>query len=170
MYTLNYSTYVKLKNWKKIFVESEINAMVTFGCLVPGWVQRYLQSSDTILFSDLVFTLSVQSLSHVGLFSTQWTAACQASLSITNFWSLFRLMSIKSVMPSNHLTLCHSPYMDCHSLLQGIFLTQGSNPGLLYYRLILYHLSYQGRPYENTAQSTLKIFAHSMFLYFCSNL
>ena len=36
MYTLNHSTYVKLKNWKKIVVESEVNAMVTFGCLVPG--------------------------------------------------------------------------------------------------------------------------------------
>ena len=50
---------------------------------------------------------SVQSLSHVQLFATQWTAACQASLSITNSWSLLKLMSIKSVMPSNHLTLCH---------------------------------------------------------------
>ena len=37
---------------------------------------------------------------------TPWTAACQASLSITNFWSLLRLMSIKSVMPSSHLILC----------------------------------------------------------------
>ena len=36
-----------------------------------------------------------------------WTAACQASLSITNSWSLFKLMSIESVMPSNHLILCH---------------------------------------------------------------
>ena len=38
---------------------------------------------------------------------TPWTAACQASLSITNSWSLLKLMSIKSVMPSNHLILCH---------------------------------------------------------------
>ena len=38
---------------------------------------------------------------------TLWTAACQASLSITNSWSLLRLMSIESVMPSNHLILCH---------------------------------------------------------------
>ena len=49
----------------------------------------------------------VQSLSHVQLFATPWTAACQASLSITNSQSLFKLMSIKSVMPSNHLILCH---------------------------------------------------------------
>ena len=46
---------------------------------------------------------SVQLLSHVRLFSTLWTAACQASLSITNSWSLLKLMSIESVMPSNHL-------------------------------------------------------------------
>ena len=49
---------------------------------------------------------SVQSLSHVQLFVTPWTAACQASLSITNSQSLLKLMSIESVMPSNHLILC----------------------------------------------------------------
>ena len=49
----------------------------------------------------------VQSLSHVQLFETPWTAACQASLSITNSQSLLKLMSIESVMPSNHLILCH---------------------------------------------------------------
>ena len=49
----------------------------------------------------------VQSLSCVRLFVTSWTAALQASLSITNFRSLLKLMSIKSVMPSNHLILCH---------------------------------------------------------------
>ena len=48
---------------------------------------------------------SVQSLSHVWLFGTPWTAARQASLSITS-WSLLKLMSIESVMPSNHLILC----------------------------------------------------------------
>ena len=46
-------------------------------------------------------------LSHVRLFAIPWTAACQASLSITNSWSLLKLMSIESVMPSNHLILCH---------------------------------------------------------------
>ena len=50
---------------------------------------------------------SVQSLSHVQLFATPWTAAHQASLSITNSQSLLKLMSIKSLMPSNHLILCH---------------------------------------------------------------
>ena len=51
-------------------------------------------------------TLSVQSLSYVRLFATPWTAACQASLSITNSWSLLKLKSIESVMSSNHLVLC----------------------------------------------------------------
>ena len=49
---------------------------------------------------------SVQSLSHVQLFVTPWTAACQASLSITNSWSWPKLMSIELVMPSNRLILC----------------------------------------------------------------
>ena len=50
---------------------------------------------------------SVQSLSRVRLFATPWTAARQASLSITNSWSLLKLISIESGMPSNHLILCH---------------------------------------------------------------
>ena len=50
---------------------------------------------------------SVQSLSCVRLFAIPWTAACQASLSITNSWSLPKLMSIESVMPSNRLILCY---------------------------------------------------------------
>ena len=49
---------------------------------------------------------SVQSLSHVRLFATPWIAARQASLSITNSQSLFKLMSIESVMPSSHLSVC----------------------------------------------------------------
>ena len=54
---------------------------------------------------------SVQSFSRVQLFATPWMAARQAFLSITNSWSLLKLMSIESVMPSNHLILC------CHLLL-----------------------------------------------------
>ena len=50
---------------------------------------------------------SVQSLSHVQLFMTPWTAARQASLSITNPRRLLKLISIESVIPSNHLILCH---------------------------------------------------------------
>ena len=50
---------------------------------------------------------SVPLLSHVRLSVTPWTAARQASLPIINSWSLLRLMSVESVMPSNHLILCH---------------------------------------------------------------
>ena len=53
------------------------------------------------------YTSSVQLLSRVRLFAIPWTAACQASLSITNSQSSPKLMSIESVMPSNHLILCH---------------------------------------------------------------
>ena len=54
----------------------------------------------------MVFS-SVQLLNHVRPFVTPWTAAGQASLSITNCWSLLKLMSIESVIPSNPLILCH---------------------------------------------------------------
>ena len=54
---------------------------------------------------------SGQSLSHVGLFATPWTAGCQFSLSITNSWSLLKLMSIVLVKPSNHLILCHPLFL-----------------------------------------------------------
>ena len=63
-------------------------------------------NGDGLFLSLLLFGLhisSVQLLSCVRLFVTPWTAACQASLSITNSWSLLKLMSIESVMPSNHL-------------------------------------------------------------------
>ena len=60
---------------------------------------------DFSAFLDMLS--SVQSLSRVQLFATPWTAAHQASLSITNSWSLLKLMSIELVMPSNHLTLCY---------------------------------------------------------------
>ena len=55
--------------------------------------------------------ISVQSLSRIQLFVTPWTAARQASLSITNSWSLLRLMSVESVMPSSHLTLCRPLFL-----------------------------------------------------------
>ena len=59
------------------------------------------------LYLFILVLSSVQSLSHVWLFASPWTAACQASLSITSSQSLFKLMSIESVMPSNHLILCY---------------------------------------------------------------
>ena len=58
-----------------------------------------------------VIVSSVQSLSCVRLFAIPWTAARQASLSITNSRSLLKLMSIESVVPSNHLILCHPLFL-----------------------------------------------------------
>ena len=54
-----------------------------------------------------LYVIVILSLSRVRLLATPWTAARQASLSITNFWSLLKLMSIELVMPSNYLILCH---------------------------------------------------------------
>ena len=84
-----------------------------------------------LLFLVLQNSCSVQSLSHVQLFVTPWTAACQASLSISNPQSLLKLMTIKSVMPSNHLILCH-PFL----LLPSIFpiLRIFSNESVLHIR------------------------------------
>ena len=71
--------------------------------------KMFTQVAISALKSDQDKTVqlsSVQSLSCVQLFVTPWTAACQASLSITNSQSLLKPMSIESVMPSNHLILC----------------------------------------------------------------
>ena len=71
---------------------------------------RVHQTLQFVFFVNLLGSFflfsSVQPLSHVQLFATPWTAARQASLSITNSWSLLKLTSIESVMPSNHLILC----------------------------------------------------------------
>ena len=66
---------------------------------------QYYPLSCIVLHKSYQFS-SVQLLSHVWLFVTPWAAACQASLSTTNSQSLFKHMSIESVMPSNHLILC----------------------------------------------------------------
>ena len=66
---------------------------------------------------------SIRSLSCVRLFATPWVAARQASLSVTNSQSLLKLMFIESVMPSNHLILCHPPSPPTFNLSQhqGLF-------------------------------------------------
>ena len=78
--------------------------MLSAGEGVLFWASGILQMSE---FAP--FIVVVQSLSYVQLSVTPWTAACQASLSLTFSWSLLKLMSIESVMPSNHLILCCSP-------------------------------------------------------------
>ena len=78
-----------------------------FTCLLPIRISSLEKHPFRSLANFLIVFNSVQSLSHVQLFDTPWTAACQASLSITNSRSLLKLMFIESVMPSNHLILCH---------------------------------------------------------------
>ena len=68
-------------------------------------------------FTTSAILSSAQSLSRVRLFATPWSAARQASLSITNSRSLLKLISIKSVMPSNHLILC-CPLLPAFNLFQ----------------------------------------------------
>ena len=82
-------------------------------CITVSHGQTLDFISLLLFFSSCVFNLirSVQSLSCVQLFATPWAAAHRASLSITNSWSLLKLMSIELVMPSNHLFLCHPHHL-----------------------------------------------------------
>ena len=82
------------KNYHKFFFFFIAGKTFYISSLFPLWVSLCFQLS------------SVQSVSCVWLFASPWTAAHQASLSITNFWSLLKLMSKGSVMPSNHIILC----------------------------------------------------------------
>ena len=93
----------------------------------------------------LWLVIVVQSLSHVWLFATLWTVACQASLSFTISCSLLKLMSFESVMPSNHLILCH-PLSPASSLSQhqGLFQWIGSSHQVVkQLELQLQHQSFQ---------------------------
>ena len=115
-HTLSYHTTQQLRSlsrWKLMFTQKPVHRYRSFiqNCqnleatkmAFSRWMDKvwYLQTTD----------YSVQSLSHVRLFVTPWTAACQASLSITNSWSLPKLISIESVMPSNHLMLFRPLFM-----------------------------------------------------------
>ena len=72
-----------------------------------SWVLPFQHQCNQALWHQTKHFSSVQSLGCVRLFATPWTAACQASLSITNSQNLPKVMSFESMMPSNHLILCH---------------------------------------------------------------
>ena len=113
------STLVNIKNRITIWSSSSTS----------GYIPRRIENKDlnryldSLVYSSIIhsnqeveatqmsvngwISQSVQSFSHVRLFAASWTAARQASLSITNSQSLLKLMSIESVMPSIHLILCH---------------------------------------------------------------
>ena len=94
-----------------------------------GIQTSWLEISEQFLTITWMIS-SVQLLSLVQLFETPWTAARQASLSITNFQSLLKLMSIESLMPSNNLILCHplSSFSSLLLLLLQSFSASGSFP------------------------------------------
>ena len=80
-----------------------------------NWIYSVPELYESREIGSSTFPISsVQSLSHVWFFAAPWTAAHQASLSITNFQNLLKLMSIKSVIPSNHLILCR-PFLFLHA-------------------------------------------------------
>ena len=95
-----------------LFICICIQETLIWWLLLTAWLHEQVlrKTKRTVIYphprAGSVQFSSVQSLSHVRLFETPWTAACQASLSITNSQSLLKFMSIASVMPSNHLILC----------------------------------------------------------------
>ena len=95
-----------------------------------------------VYFSCKKFFSSVQSLSRVQLFATPWTAAHQSSLSITNSQSLLKLMSIKSVMPFNHLILS-SPSPPAFNLSQHQGLFQGVSSSHQVAKILEFPLQHQ---------------------------
>ena len=86
--------------------QKNIKMKTSKGYLFRACYSKRVSHCHLYFSRDLKADSSVQSLSCVQLFATPWTAACQASLSITNSWSLLKLISIELVMPSNHLILC----------------------------------------------------------------
>ena len=84
------------------------------------YTYTYIVHVNLFIYKSLESLISsVQFLGCVWLFATSWTAACHASLSITNSWNLLKLMYIESVMPSNHLILC-CPLIFLSSILPSI--------------------------------------------------
>ena len=97
------------------------------------WLRSPLLILDVIVIAKncfsvayLSFFVAVYSLSHIWLFVTLWTEACQASLSIINSWSLYKFMSIESVMPPNRLIL-YCPLLLLPSILPSIRVFSFSN-------------------------------------------
>ena len=93
---------------------SQCNKYMLWLVLLP-----FPTSVSSTRYKDSSLLVVVQSLSRVWLFATPWTAACQDFLSFTISWSLLKLMSIESDMPSNHLVLCRS-LLILHSIILSI--------------------------------------------------
>ena len=124
------------------------------------WAKQNCSLIDKWIKKIYIFYISsVQSLSHVWLSATPWTAACQASLSITNSCSLLKLMSIESVMPSNHLVHpLSSPSPPAFNLSQhqGLFKwVSSSHQVAKVLQFQLQHQSFQWTPRTDLLQNGL---------------
>ena len=97
--------------WESIWVLTKLfNHIIkysTFNMLLEEWSWLIIYFNDLFINKKDLLASVVQSLTHVRLFVTPWSATHQASLSFTVSLSLLKLMSIESVMPSNYLILCH---------------------------------------------------------------
>ena len=126
----------------------------------------------------------VQSLSRVQLFETSWTAAHQVSLSFTISWSLFKLMSIESVMPSNHFKLCYPLLLLSFFPSSGSFLMSAVgirwpkywdfsfsiNPSNEYSRLISFRIDwFDLLAVQGTLKSLLQHHSSKASILWCSN-
>ena len=119
-------------------------------CFITNQTVLCGQAKDLLKPADHVsLFVVVQSLSHVHLFTTPWTAVCQASLSFTIPCSLLKLMSIESVMPSSHLILCRLlsssviPFSSCFNLSQHQDLSQWVNSSNQVTKVLELQLQYQ---------------------------
>ena len=111
----------QLSEWENICVCTNSCILISPSLPLTFFICIYVSN---LLHADISNSfVVVQSLNHVWLFGTSWTAACQTSLPFTISRTLLKLMPIVSVMPSNHLILCGPLY-----LLPIIFPASGSNP------------------------------------------
>ena len=102
---------IKCKLWG-INLALDLKSLEKRGVLVGGRRDGVEHEPEESKLDNYLVTLqSVQSLSHVQLFVTPWTAARQTSLSITNSWSLLKVMFIELVIPSHHLILCQPLFL-----------------------------------------------------------
>ena len=120
------SVLIHINTDRMTWVESYSTCYLFY--FIFNWKKITLQYCDGFYYTSAWIShqfSSVQSLSCVWLFVTPWTAACQASLSITNSQSLLRLMFIESMMPSNHLILCLQSLPVSGSFPMSQFFTSG---------------------------------------------
>ena len=106
--------YKGLLNGWQTFLSYSCLWRLIISCMILNFI--YIYKWCLVMIYIVLVVYIVQSLSHVQLFETPWTAACQASLSFAISQSLLKLMSIESLMPSNHFILCQPLLLVSYSL------------------------------------------------------